>query len=174
MCNQNVFKVTHNSSSVRREYFSWWSKLSTVLAVKLIEVHTSPQLIGSWDQFSIAPGPFRVSGFLWHSSKWTHQSALGILQICQGLKCQHVALLPTLTITTLYSQQLFFSQCNLPVRCFLHLQQLKNKQIKGSLTEPNHKVFQELCPLAPTRAHQAPSPTPSTPFTCFKDLRPLL
>ena len=84
---RNVYKVTCNSSSLRTEiYFSRWSKLSTVLAVKLAEVRTSPYLIGSRDWFSIAPGPFRVSGFLWHSSKWARRSALGILQYTSGLE----------------------------------------------------------------------------------------
>ena len=49
---------------------------------------------GSRDWFSIAPGSFIVSGFLWHSSKWAHQFAFGIFTIRQGLKCQHVASIP--------------------------------------------------------------------------------
>ena len=36
---------------------------------------------------------------------------------------------------------------------FLRSQRSKNKQIKGSLTEANRKIFQGLRPLTPTRAH---------------------
>ena len=41
---------------------------------------------GSWEWFSIAPGPFRVSGFLWHCSKWACQFVLWIFSIWQDLK----------------------------------------------------------------------------------------
>ena len=41
---------------------------------------------------SIAPGPVRVSGFLWHCSKWARQFVFGIFSIRQGFRCQHVAL----------------------------------------------------------------------------------
>ena len=47
---------------------------------------------GSWDWFSIVPGPVRVSGFLWHCSKWACQFVFGIFSIRQGFRCQHVAL----------------------------------------------------------------------------------
>ena len=84
---RNVYKVTCNSSSLRREiYFSQWSKFSTLLPVKRRRCSLPCSWVGSRDWFSIAPGPFRVSGFLWHSSKWARQSALGILQYTSGLE----------------------------------------------------------------------------------------
>ena len=63
---------------------------------------------------------------------------------------------------------LFYSHCNLLAHCFLRSQRSKNKQSRGSLTEPNRKIFQRLRPpsphhgpaLVPLGAHSAP-PTPS-------------
>ena len=54
---------------------------------------------------------------------------------------------------------LFYSHCNLLADCFLRSEQSKNKQIRGSVTEPNRKIFQGLCPLTSTRA---------LPWTCWR------
>ena len=76
----------------------------------------------------------------------------------------------------------FYSHCNLLAHCFLRSQRSKNKQIRGSLTEPNREIFQGL----PASPHQGSALDPlgdlslrppavlSTPLACFKDLRPLL
>ena len=45
----------------------------------LAEVSTSPKMRRILDWFSIVPGPFRVSGFLWHHSKLVSQFVFGIL-----------------------------------------------------------------------------------------------
>ena len=57
---------------------------------------------------------------------------------------------------------------------FLRSQRSKNKQIKGSLTEANRKIFQGLRPLAPTRPPAPPQArlqcaSKSFDF-CFKNL----
>ena len=49
----------------------------------------------------------KMSGFLWHSTRWAHQFGL-FLQFVSGLECWHVALTPTLTMWLQYSN------CTLP------------------------------------------------------------
>ena len=140
------------------KYFSRWSKLSSVLAVKLAEMCTSRSWVGSRDWFSIALGPLRVSGFMWHSSKWAHQSALGILQYMSGFEVLACSFDTDFNYYNFISAKCFFySYCNLVLHCFLYSQWLKNRQIRGSLTEPNLKIFLGFFPLAPTRP-QTPDP----------------
>ena len=89
------------------------------------------------------PDPFRVSGFLWHSSRWAHQSLLKIFQYTSGLEVlacsfdinfNHYSFIPT---KCFFIAIIIFSHI-----VFLHSQRSKNKQSRGSLTEPNHRIFQ--------------------------------
>ena len=70
----------------RAVYFSWWLNFSFVLAVFSLQKCAFLCMWGrSWDRFSIVPGSFKLSGFLWHCSKWACQFIFRILQYMPGL-----------------------------------------------------------------------------------------
>ena len=171
----NVFKVTRNSSSVRREIF--------LLVVKALHCSGCQACRGA--HFPVVD---RITGLVQHCTCSFQGVRVPVAQlqmdppVCTpdssntpGLEVLACSFDNNLNYYNFIPAKSFFiANIIFLLVVFLCSQQSKNKQIKGSVTEPNRKIFHGLRPLATTRVHQAPSPTPSTPLTCFKGLRSLL
>ena len=122
---------------------------------------------------------------------------LGILQYASVLGVlEHVASIPTLTITTLSQPNAFYSHCNVLARCFLRSERSKNKQIRVFSNSQIANISRGfapypplgLCPgltgrltalipsYTPLSTHLSPRPPAAlnTPLVFFKGLQPLL